>query len=74
MDYTDASKALVLYTLLKTRKRASATVEDLRQKIVAERRRWEWSRAVRMRHYLTLECIKDPGGLAVDECMEAWHR
>ncbi|ETI30579.1 hypothetical protein, variant 1 [Phytophthora nicotianae P1569] len=62
MDYADASKALVLYTLLKTRKRASATVEDLRRKVVAERRRWEWSRAVRMRHYLTLECIKDPEG------------
>ncbi|ETK79295.1 hypothetical protein L915_14833, partial [Phytophthora nicotianae] len=60
MDYTDVSAVLAFYTVLKTRSRASAAVEDLRRKIAAERRRWEWARSIRVRHYLTLDCIKKP--------------
>jgi hypothetical protein len=51
---------LAVYVASKTEAQAAATLQDLRRRLADERRRWEWQRAIRMRHYVTLDCLKDP--------------
>ncbi|EGZ11443.1 hypothetical protein PHYSODRAFT_287346 [Phytophthora sojae] len=51
---------LALCAMSQTRRRLSATVEDLRRRLHDEYLRYEHDRLVRMRHYLTVKCLQDP--------------
>ncbi|KAE9270989.1 hypothetical protein PF008_g30462 [Phytophthora fragariae] len=60
MSGPDTSLLLMLYASSQKRRRSLETLRDLRRRLHNEHRRWEWQRLVRMRHYITLDCLKDP--------------
>ncbi|ETN14404.1 hypothetical protein PPTG_07460 [Phytophthora nicotianae INRA-310] len=61
----------VLCTTSQRRKQAQDSLLQLLEKLDAERRCWEWARSVRMRHYVTLECLKRPEDSA---WMKTWTK
>ncbi|EGZ11531.1 hypothetical protein PHYSODRAFT_516812, partial [Phytophthora sojae] len=60
MSRPDTSFLLMLCASSQTRRRSLETLRDLRRRLHDERRRWEWQRLTRMRHYITLDCLKEP--------------
>eukprot|EP00644_Phytophthora_capsici_P013946 jgi/Phyca11/119888/e_gw1.40.418.1 len=59
-----------LSAMLGARRRSSQAYDGLRRAIVAERLRWEWARSIRIRHYVTLDCLKSP---EESPWMEMWR-
>jgi hypothetical protein len=55
-----AKRAAALYMLARVRQRASRTLRDLRRRLNEEMQRVEHARIVRVRHYLTADCIPKP--------------
>eukprot|EP00644_Phytophthora_capsici_P016518 jgi/Phyca11/124112/e_gw1.52.337.1 len=60
MADTGAFEMYMLFARLRRRRRAKATLQDLRKAIAVEKLRWEWARSIRIRHYVTLDCMKPP--------------
>ncbi|KAE8991768.1 hypothetical protein PF005_g12678 [Phytophthora fragariae] len=60
---------VMLYAAEQQRRRAQQTLTELRQNLHVKRRHWEWQRLVRMRHYITLDCLKNP---ACSSWMDTW--
>ncbi|ETK83255.1 hypothetical protein L915_11498, partial [Phytophthora nicotianae] len=58
MADTGAFAMYLLFTRLRRRRRAKANLQDLREAVAVEKLRWEWARSIRIRHYVTLDCIK----------------
>eukprot|EP00644_Phytophthora_capsici_P005943 jgi/Phyca11/98239/e_gw1.2.1283.1 len=67
---TDAFKMYTPLVLHRRRRKAKATLQYLRRAIAVERFRWEWARSIRIRHYVTLDCIKPP---ELSPWMEIWR-
>eukprot|EP00644_Phytophthora_capsici_P005974 jgi/Phyca11/97491/e_gw1.2.1214.1 len=60
----------MLFALIGARRRFSEAFDGLRRAVVAERLRWEWTRSIRIRHYVTLDCLKSP---EESPWMEMWR-
>jgi len=63
--------ALCVSSQSRGRKRREVLFRDLRRRLHDEICRAEWQRMVRMRHYVTLHCLKDPRDAS---WMDTWLR
>ncbi|KAL3656646.1 hypothetical protein V7S43_018549 [Phytophthora oleae] len=60
---------LAVFVVSRTRYLLSTALKDLKQQLYKEQRRKEWECLVRVRHYVTLDCLKHPED---SDWMELW--
>ncbi|KAF4033489.1 hypothetical protein GN244_ATG14565 [Phytophthora infestans] len=69
-----AGVLLALCATSQTRHNLEKRVKRLRIRLHEERRRVDWERLLRMRHYVTLDCLKHPKEGAFEQLLERFSQ